>query len=63
MRPLAGLIVLWLAITQTHAQPVNKATPASKASKTCDPNVVHTGPRGGKYYRTKECRKVYLKKR
>lgn len=34
----------------------------SKASKTCDPNVVHTGPRGGRYYRTKDCRKVYLKK-
>ncbi len=39
-----------------------KTTPSSKASKTCDPNVVHTGPRGGKYYRTKDCRKVYLKK-
>ena len=32
------------------------------AKKTCDTTKVHTGPRGGKYTLTKDCRKVYVKK-
>ena len=64
MRPClpALLAACIMAATPGAVAQEKAAKPASKASKTCDPNVVHTGPRGGKYYRTKDCRKVYLKK-
>lgn len=59
----AGLLCLTVAALSPTTQAADKpANAGSKATKTCDPNVVHTGPRGGKYYRTPDCRKVYLKK-
>lgn len=70
MRLLRSLGTLALVISvasasafgQENKQKQAKPPAAGTAKRTCDPSKVHTGPRGGRYYLTKQCRKVYIRK-
>lgn len=48
--------------TAAAANPPAQAAPKA-AKRTCDPTKIHTGPRGGKYTLTRDCKKVYQKRR
>lgn len=60
----AAILAATLSVQTPSIAADSKATGAAKGQprKACDPTKVHTGPRGGKYYYTKHCTKVYLRR-
>jgi len=57
---IAIATAILVATPGAHGKP---AEPTPTAKRTCDPTKVHTGPRGGRYTLTRDCRRVYTKKR
>lgn len=58
-------LLLCLVIGVSASSHSVAATPTANpgAKRTCDPSKVHHGPRGGKYTFTRDCKKVYQKRR
>lgn len=61
---MRGWLVALLLFTASLAFAASDADKkkTSEAKRVCDPSVIHTGPRGGRYYLTKHCTKVYIRK-
>lgn len=61
---IAPRLAVLAALVLAAPAPVSAAAPAAPTIKrTCDPSKVYHGPRGGKYTLTRDCKKVYQKRR
>jgi len=59
---LAGVAVCIGLLSISFSASADAATNGATGKRVCDPSKVHTGPRGGQYRYTKNCKKVYIKK-